>query len=98
MGAKFHDMGVQAGERFVAFHCPGCEGGHELIVTGRRAWKWNGSFERPTVKPSLLVNIGGSNPTAPVCHSFITDGKIQFLPDSTHKLAGQTVEIPDWDS
>jgi hypothetical protein len=32
-----------------------------------------------------------------VCHSFVTDGKIQFLDDSTHKLAGQTVEIPDWD-
>jgi hypothetical protein len=29
------------------------------------------------------------------CHSFITDGKIQFLGDSTHELAGQTVEIPE---
>jgi hypothetical protein len=33
-----------------------------------------------------------------VCHSFVTDGKIQFLSDSTHKLSGQTVEIPDWDT
>lgn len=32
-----------------------------------------------------------------VCHSFVTDGKIQFLPDCTHGLAGQTVEIPNWD-
>lgn len=32
-----------------------------------------------------------------VCHSFVTDGKIQFLNDCTHELAGQTVEIPDWD-
>lgn len=31
-----------------------------------------------------------------VCHSFITDGRIQFLPDSTHHLAGQTVDIPVW--
>lgn len=31
------------------------------------------------------------------CHSFVTDGKIQFLSDCSHKLAGQTVEIPDWD-
>lgn len=29
------------------------------------------------------------------CHSFVTDGKIQFLTDSTHKLAGQTVEMED---
>ena len=29
------------------------------------------------------------------CHSFVRDGKIQFLNDSTHKLAGQTVELPE---
>ena len=33
-----------------------------------------------------------------VCHSFVTDGRIQFLGDCTHALAGQTVDIPDWDS
>lgn len=32
-----------------------------------------------------------------VCHSFVTDGKIQFLADSTHHLAGQTVDMPDFD-
>ena len=30
-----------------------------------------------------------------VCHSFIREGKIEFLSDCTHKLAGQTVELPD---
>jgi Family of unknown function (DUF6527) len=30
------------------------------------------------------------------CHSFITDGKIQFLDDCTHELAGKTVLLPDW--
>lgn len=30
------------------------------------------------------------------CHSFVTDGLIQFLGDSTHELAGQTVELADW--
>ncbi len=29
------------------------------------------------------------------CHSYVTDGKIQFLGDCTHTLAGQTVELPD---
>lgn len=28
------------------------------------------------------------------CHSFVKDGKIQFLGDSTHALAGQTVDLP----
>jgi hypothetical protein len=31
-----------------------------------------------------------------VCHSFVTDGQIQFLSDSTHALAGQTVPLPDF--
>jgi hypothetical protein len=30
------------------------------------------------------------------CHSFVTDGRIQFLGDCTHALAGQTIDLPDW--
>ena len=30
------------------------------------------------------------------CHSFVTDGRIQFLGDCTHALVGQTVDLPDW--
>lgn len=30
------------------------------------------------------------------CHTFVKDGNIEFLSDCTHKLAGQTVPIPDW--
>lgn len=28
-----------------------------------------------------------------ICHSFVTDGMIQFLGDCTHPLAGQTVAL-----
>lgn len=31
-----------------------------------------------------------------VCHSFVTDGRIQFLGDCTHALRGQTVALPPW--
>lgn len=31
-----------------------------------------------------------------VCHSFVTDGRIEFLSDCTHALAGQAVELPDY--
>lgn len=31
------------------------------------------------------------------CHSFVTDGRIQFLGDCTHKLAGQTLDLPNFD-
>lgn len=31
-----------------------------------------------------------------VCHSFVRDGQIQFCMDSTHELAGKTVDLPDF--
>lgn len=33
-----------------------------------------------------------------ICHSFITNGQMQFLTDSTHALAGQTVALPELES
>ena len=30
------------------------------------------------------------------CHSYVTDGQIQFLGDCSHELAGKTVELPNW--
>ena len=29
------------------------------------------------------------------CHTYVREGRIQFLPDSTHALAGQTIDLPD---
>ena len=75
-------------------------------------WGYNGNADAPTFTPSVLVRgttpltdeqiplvMGGERmelvPT--VCHSFVTDGRIQFLGDCTHALAGQTVQIPDFD-
>lgn len=55
-------------------------------------WEFNNDFERPTVRASVLTWNDESR-----CHSFITDGKIQFLSDCTHELAGKTVELPDID-
>lgn len=87
-------------ETSLSFLCPACKEEHTIpVTTGAKepqAWLWNGDIEKPTLQPSLLVNVGGSNPTMPICHSFVTDGKIQFLSDCTHELAGQTVEIPEW--
>jgi hypothetical protein len=33
-----------------------------------------------------------------VYHSFVTDGRIQYLSDCTHALVGQTFDIPDWEA
>ncbi|MFP5511096.1 MAG: DUF6527 family protein [Alphaproteobacteria bacterium] len=75
------------------------------------AWRFNGNDDAPTFTPSILVQgtqrlsddeyqrvmAGEAVETRPlVCHSFVTDGRIQFLGDSTHALAGQTVDLPEW--
>lgn len=80
------------------FFCPGCKCAHLVpIVPGRPGfgvWSWNGSMDAPTFRPSIL-NGGksvGSN-IKNVCHSYVTDGQIQFLGDSTHELAGKTVAL-----
>lgn len=90
------------------FWCPGCDGAHQIqhgTGTGPR-WTWNGNAERPTFQPSILVRFDHWVPpraahqtkVEEVCHSFVTDGRIQFLGDCTHALAGQTVDIPDWEA
>jgi hypothetical protein len=30
------------------------------------------------------------------CHSYVTDGRIEFLGDCSHELRGQTVDLPDF--
>jgi hypothetical protein len=82
-------------------------------------WEWNGDPERPTFRPSVLVQYPHLSAEARarneafkakhgrwmtdaelpydrnhVCHSFVTNGRIEFLSDCTHGLAGQTVDLP----
>lgn len=95
------------GGEMVHFRCPGCDDFHQIRVG---TWSFNGDLERPTFSPSVLVGGAQWGPAdgfhkpnhtvAPgesiVCHSFVTDGRIQFLGDCTHNLAGQTVDLPEW--
>lgn len=77
----------------IVIFCPGCNETHHM---GANIHKWNGSVSHPTFTPSILWHCpnhkGVENYT---CHSFVNDGRIQFLGDSTHALAGQTVELPE---
>jgi hypothetical protein len=75
--------------------CPGCEEPHGIYTEGLTKWWFNGDRDYPTFTPSLLVH-GDVRPGAYRCHSFITRGSFQFLADCGHKLAGKTVEIPDY--
>jgi hypothetical protein len=96
--------GTENTEMFeVMIFCPGCRCGHSIHAKPAKSpyngatWDFNGDYDRPTFSPSVLVTRDwGHKPL--VCHSFVRDGKIQFLSDSQHALAGQTVELPDLDN
>jgi hypothetical protein len=78
----------------VHFWCPGCDQAHGIRHGDpSTSWTWNGDLERPTFRPSVLVR-GGPNDDR--CHSFVTDGRIAFLGDCSHELAGKTVDLPAW--
>lgn len=108
---KIEELKRGDGTRTMLFECPGCSMGHQVHVagTGVPVWGWNGSMDRPTFTPSILVTgvkqmtdeqraayleTGVLPEAEPLrCHSFVTDGRIQFLGDCTHSLANQTVDL-----
>lgn len=71
-----------------------------VMIGGRREgtpnWTWNGNVESPTLKPSILTR-GGDVDGEHVCHSFVNDGRVQFLDDCSHEFAGQTLDLLEID-
>lgn len=77
------------------FWCVGCDMPHSFQVKPHRSqtltWSFNGDEQKPTFSPSLRCDFGDGRK----CHLFVRDGEIQYLPDCTHHLAGQTIPLPD---
>jgi hypothetical protein len=88
--------------RSLYFWCPGCDHLHRVTIdAGEFGWVWDGNEQLPTVTPSVLTTYGPRSDEANnrVCHLFVRTGQLEFLPDSTHGQAGQTVTmapLPDW--
>lgn len=79
------------------FYCPACKQTHEIGTDPDDqypVWQFNGNLERPTIRPSVAVESTYRGQRT-YCHSFVTDGQIQYLDDCTHELKGQTIELPD---
>jgi hypothetical protein len=92
------------------YWCQGCDMLHQVKVgegPGPR-WGYNGNPDKPTFTPSVLTQFDHWVPPASpgwtpvpqtkvssICHTFITDGIVQFLGDCTHALAGQTLPLPE---
>jgi len=71
--------------------CPGCHGPHRITVPG---WTVTGPDDAPTFHPSVFCN---PNDPQTRCHSYVKAGKIEFLNDCHHALAGKTVQMEPWE-
>jgi hypothetical protein len=72
------------------FYCPGCD---DLHVTDNSI-TFDGDDFAPTFKPSFY-----DWDSSGVCHIQIQQGRLHYLPDSTHSLVEQTVPmapLPKW--
>lgn len=84
------------GAKDLIFYCPGCKIYHAVVIAPGKngigaSWVWNGDTEKPTFNPSIGTFMG----TEQQCHLFVRDGQIEYLSDSRHDLAGQTVPMED---
>lgn len=82
----------------------------EVDPKNNPCWTWDGNLVAPTVNPSIKVEgvqwaegdhfykpahaaVAAGQPIT--CHSFVRQGRWEFLGDSTHHLAAQTVPLPE---
>ena len=92
--SKIYDVKESDGTIKHMFVCLACGCCHFFIEP---KWGWNQDREKPTVTGSVLVR-HHRNDKDIVCHSFVKDGKIEYLGDCTHEKKGLTEEIIDFDA
>lgn len=77
----------------LVFYCPGCKSHHGISLAPGR-WTFDGNFVSPTINPSVLSYYEDeNNQRVTTCHLFIRAGRIEFLSDCKHELAGKTVDM-----
>ena len=92
------------------FRCPGCGDEHGVMIKpyanwNGQSWTFDGDDKNPTFHPSIKETVGPFPEDAQVpglnadrslvCHFTVRAGIITFLADCTHKLSGQSMELPD---
>ena len=87
----------KVGKYGLMFWCKGCNMFHSVNLDVNNSpiiWDFDGNYEKPTITPSILVEYTyGPERKNVVCHSFITNGMIQYLQDCTHEFAGETLPL-----
>lgn len=95
----------------VMWWCPGCNEHHGVPVNAGK-WTWDMAVDRPTLSPSVLVKgvfamrpgeaeriLAGEKiePRPRICHCYVRAGRIEFLSDCNHAMAGTQVDMLDLD-
>ena len=89
------------GERhvFYCLECPACGVSHAIRTAcqdeGAQVWEFNGDLERPTFYPAVLAPHQSDAGDVTICHFYVEAGRIRYLPDCSHTMAGKQVELPD---
>jgi hypothetical protein len=108
MGYMLNHKWYWSREGYIQHWCPGCNERHEIAIEGtnERGARWNISWEdgKATVSPSVLVSTNSPRNAHEIdhpvtyakCHYFIINGRIQYLNDCLHALAGKVVDIPEF--
>jgi hypothetical protein len=77
----------------IAHYCPGCDELHHFAIdkpfSNGCHWTIAGDLERPTFHPSMDVG----RATNMRCHYIVTAGRIRYLGDCHHDLAGTTIDM-----
>lgn len=97
-----HVTDGKGGHYGYSFLCPGCRATHTIPTEPYPGgWSFNGDEGAPTFAPSILcypvdrLDDSGNRCESPRCHSFVRSGRIEFLSDCGHELAGKTVPLPE---
>jgi len=82
------------------FFCPACGCGHKFCTADAHTQDWpvwtlTGMPDAPTVRASVKYEFEQDGRQV-LCHSFITNGNIEYCADCTHDLSGKTVPIPEF--
>ncbi len=77
----------------------GCGETHTVDLVTSDRFKWNGSFESPTITPQVLRERSILLPVLVIhrCRHAVTAGVIAYASDCTNLLlAGKSQPMPDW--
>lgn len=91
---------LRSTEDGVAHYCIACRGMHGFSIKYpnylSQRWTWNNNIVAPTFFPSMHIVV--RDPKDPKflqsCHYWLRAGRIEFLKDCTHAMAGVTISLP----